>query len=376
MKKIYTSLLVALLIVAFSSSVLANGQFVGDRFGPKAHGMGGAFTAVADDASAIYWNPAGLVRSGTLGVQTNLGGSFSGLGAITAIGEFLEDPENNHGDLEEALEDTDDINLYLDGMASANFSNFGAGVIASNTFTAETETATYEHENTGEEVEYEELIANNKLLGEGVFSLGTELTDMPLNLGSLAIGTNVKYLHGEFEQRRYSPEANEDSYDVDIDEDITSFDGNGYGLDVGALIRATNMLNVGLNVRNVVSHYEWDDNYDVEDYDALSEEEFQRRIRVGAAADLPFPIAATVAADVDIPDDFETDDMIYHLGAEKDIILGLLSARVGMYGQEDKQNYTAGLGLNVPFLDVNIAGDIINEIEESRYFSVSGTFRF
>src|SRR3990170_2822395 len=28
--------------------------------GPRAEGMGGAFVAVADDASAVYWNPAGL----------------------------------------------------------------------------------------------------------------------------------------------------------------------------------------------------------------------------------------------------------------------------------------------------------------------------
>src|SRR5918996_2281556 len=28
--------------------------------GVRAAGMGGAFTAVADDASAVFWNPAGL----------------------------------------------------------------------------------------------------------------------------------------------------------------------------------------------------------------------------------------------------------------------------------------------------------------------------
>jgi len=28
--------------------------------GPRAIGMGSAFTALADDASAVYWNPAGL----------------------------------------------------------------------------------------------------------------------------------------------------------------------------------------------------------------------------------------------------------------------------------------------------------------------------
>ena len=27
--------------------------------------MGGAFVAVADDASAVYWNPAGIARGGS-----------------------------------------------------------------------------------------------------------------------------------------------------------------------------------------------------------------------------------------------------------------------------------------------------------------------
>src|ERR1700754_3107460 len=37
----------------------------------RALGMGGAFVAVADDPSAVYWNPAGLPRMGiiNLGVE-------------------------------------------------------------------------------------------------------------------------------------------------------------------------------------------------------------------------------------------------------------------------------------------------------------------
>ena len=33
--------------------------------GPRALAMGGAFSAVADDASAIFWNPAGLSQIGS-----------------------------------------------------------------------------------------------------------------------------------------------------------------------------------------------------------------------------------------------------------------------------------------------------------------------
>jgi hypothetical protein len=37
-------------------------QFLKINVGARATGMGGSFTAVADDASAVYWNPAGISR--------------------------------------------------------------------------------------------------------------------------------------------------------------------------------------------------------------------------------------------------------------------------------------------------------------------------
>jgi hypothetical protein len=39
-----------------------DGQFLKIGIGARAAGMGGAFVAVADDPSAVFWNPAGLAR--------------------------------------------------------------------------------------------------------------------------------------------------------------------------------------------------------------------------------------------------------------------------------------------------------------------------
>jgi threonine dehydratase len=39
-----------------------DGQFLKIGVGARAEGMGGAFVAVADDPSAVFWNPAGIAR--------------------------------------------------------------------------------------------------------------------------------------------------------------------------------------------------------------------------------------------------------------------------------------------------------------------------
>ena len=51
------SSVLSILIVAWPASAAAQTT---DVIGVRAQGMGGAFTAVADDATAWYWNPAGL----------------------------------------------------------------------------------------------------------------------------------------------------------------------------------------------------------------------------------------------------------------------------------------------------------------------------
>ena len=49
------------------------GGFEGPGLGARAESMGGAFIGVADDWTAIYWNPAGLAQLHGAGVGLSRG---------------------------------------------------------------------------------------------------------------------------------------------------------------------------------------------------------------------------------------------------------------------------------------------------------------
>ena len=55
MKKLLTAIVLILSISAFANGLSLN------SIGTKAFGMGGAYVAVADDPTAIHWNPAGMI---------------------------------------------------------------------------------------------------------------------------------------------------------------------------------------------------------------------------------------------------------------------------------------------------------------------------
>ena len=73
------------------------GAQIVETLGVRALGMGGAFVAVADDASAIFWNPAGLATGGFVSLLTEGGtwevippdgrdgGAMSGFGTVVAF---------------------------------------------------------------------------------------------------------------------------------------------------------------------------------------------------------------------------------------------------------------------------------------------------
>ncbi|MDZ7292479.1 MAG: PorV/PorQ family protein [candidate division KSB1 bacterium] len=104
MKQI-TFLLIAVMCLTIPSTAFAQGEtdvskvgitaapFLSIGVGARAIAMGGAFVATANDASALYWNPAGLAplqRSELLLVHTRwiAGTDFNYAGVVLPLGEF------------------------------------------------------------------------------------------------------------------------------------------------------------------------------------------------------------------------------------------------------------------------------------------------
>lgn len=103
--------LVGVLLVGLSLSVLGDGtgagSFARDGIGARALSLGGAFCAIADDASAGFWNPAGI-------------GYLTGyhVGGMYVVGGKFSDPDIKFQDL----------SLSAKPVQTGSFSALGLGI--------------------------------------------------------------------------------------------------------------------------------------------------------------------------------------------------------------------------------------------------------
>jgi len=100
MRKLYISIFVSLLLVApnvFSQGVTKVGTtasaFLLIDPNPRATAMGSAYVSVANDASAMYWNPAGIASITSFDAvfvssQWLAGLSYNYAGAVVSLGDF------------------------------------------------------------------------------------------------------------------------------------------------------------------------------------------------------------------------------------------------------------------------------------------------
>lgn len=122
-KYIWTVIIALSLMVAasYAQNVTKTGttaaKFLSIGVGPRANAMGGAFSAIANDASAIYWNPAGIASSDQLQALFSYTGLYAGIsldyfGVIVPSGDAgnfaVSVTAINYGDIGVTTEDHPD----------------------------------------------------------------------------------------------------------------------------------------------------------------------------------------------------------------------------------------------------------------------------
>jgi len=215
------------------------------RFGldARAIGMGGAFTAQADNASAFYWNPAGMDAAG----RVQLGGMYS-------IMNY--DRRYQYAAVTIPLSWLGSIGFSWIGMSIDNIDGRDAYGNAEGTF-ADAQHAFH--------VSYSRVIIGRKnksaasfdYFSYARFSKSSESFDRGF---TLAFGANAKYLSHSLAHEK----------------------ADGFGFDAGLLASYADVVRLGVNVRDITSSWKWESGL---------KEEFPLCIRAGAAlggGSLPF----------------------------------------------------------------------------------------
>lgn len=317
-------------ILSFSGALAHAGTPMIDSWSSvRAQGMGGAFTAVVDDADALFYNPAGLAKTGGF-IWTVLDPRL-GLNGLEDLSE-LEAIVTSDDDMVEQLQQLYGRKVWaevgaktavkISNIAVAGFANANANIAVTNPA------------NTALDLNY--FLDYGIALGTGfnlvpdVWKLGItakriDRTGTSMSIGAATLATlEMEDLESELKSR-----------------------GVGYGLDLGTLFTIPSPLSPTLSVvyRNVgvtsFSH----------DAGAHAPTSIPSELVVGASLEIKTGL-------IDIRPAFDyryadrTDIAIgkkVHLGVEVD--MPILDLRVGL----NQGYYTAGVGLDMALMRIDLA---------------------
>lgn len=306
--------------MAYSPSVWAREKapirfdaFDGGRVGAKAQGMGFAFTAIADNADAPYWNPAGLYR-------------FPGnLFTIS-----LDAVRQSRLSTEEIIKGEP-----LRGRRLTFISFTGQnGALGFRPMSDIDETIILDPADPDNNYEKRQVKINSFFL-----SGGSKYNE------NMYLGLNIHYLNGRL-SRVIVQQGEQPSVTID--------DGNGYTIDWSMLYRPNEIFNIGVMGQNMPGAIFWGD---------FSRTILPALFRVGVKMQLPL---MTIAYDYEKR--FYRDGInrprIDHIGIEQ--VLGpYVRIRGGIYGEDlnnsEQVHYTAGLGYIQKGCFVDIAMEKYNQ---------------
>jgi hypothetical protein len=202
------------------------------------------------------------------------------------------------------------------------------------------------------------VIINGLILNEVGVSYSKKFLDI---IGqSLSVGANLKIMEGQTYYKYISYDNLEGTDDLmdDVSSKENTKSSTTFGVDVGALVSFSEIVQGGLVIRNL--------NSPKFDYAGAGDITLDPQVRAGVAVKLGM---ITLAADYDVTKNKSSllkgyESQMFGLGAEVSLI-GTLKLRVGTYqnmaSKTGSSVMTAGLGLHLLFLDLDLAGTIAND---------------
>jgi len=219
------------LVLLFTASTSFAGGFRLPEAGAKAMGMGFAFTAQADDPSAIYFNPAGLTQ--LKGNNIMVGATYLGLDG----GEFTgTTPLTGGATASETQKSLDFIipNAYFTRTTSDGYIAYGVGI-----FTPFGLGQEYENKNTSifrnqiTKIELQTVVVNPTI----AFKINEYLS----------VGAGIDWMWGQakLEKTPVGPGALGNLYNSEL-----KGNGDAWGYNFGLLLKPTENFRIGANYRS------------------------------------------------------------------------------------------------------------------------------
>jgi hypothetical protein len=326
----------ALISTALAEEGSNAADFLNHGVGARALGMGSAFVSVADDATAAYWNPAGLAK-----IQRAAFSAMYSDGFGAEEGGFLNKGlvEYNFVNYVQQVEGVGSIGvswirLGVDEIPRTTFIDInGNGVLGD-----------FQDKNGNGEKEEGELYIDRPDVALLV-SYARQISP------KLAVGGNLKLLR----------------------QSLFENSGNGFGLDLGVMLEPIDGLRVGAMLEDATgTQIHWNT-------DARPTFTRDPRLRLGASYHVKIPVigGTTIGAD------FETDrkdlaangsggGAILRFGAEY-WLFNVIALRAGSEGGK----FAAGTGLRLRFGEATLFADYAfnaHDLGNSQRISISGMF--
>ncbi|MCL4513987.1 MAG: hypothetical protein M1379_00060 [Firmicutes bacterium] len=320
--------------------------------GTRAFGMGGAFTGVADDATAAFWNPAGITQIRYVGLLSSLGVAISGADewqkAQKWFDEGLQPPlPTIHSELE---------GVYGKSVATARYAfSHGAYTIG---------TAAVADYSVGLDLRTYGFTSLTLAYPFGRF-LPAQVPFRDYFQG-LAVGANLKFVGSGYAGGSRALEmAQVNNTAIPVKDTQTTVVGGGYGFgtDLGVFVPLTPKIAVGATIRDLYTRINWSKTEDITIIDEVAgtssgshkgpyqeTEVLKPSFRTGLAF-RPWK-GMTLAADHEGQNAY-SHSAAWHLGVEQKLLFDVIALRAGEVIRADGvlSMQTIGIGLKIgPFM--------------------------